>query len=128
MSQHGFVALEIYENLRYLTITGDVIGESKPIADIDIKKISLSEKSTASGEVKHVPLGRKNHDALLDRIRNEKDGAKFILLYDHGDLSAYQGDQNRADMALVSILAKWSNFDTVLLDELFRGSALYRAK
>lgn len=53
---------------------------------------------------------------------------KFTMLYDHGSLADYGGDQSRGDMALVTILAKWTNFDAVLLDQLFRGSALMRDK
>ncbi len=128
MTGDGFKALEIYDKLRYLTITGDVLGEPREIKPIDLNRITLPQSKSADPGKKSKPLGMANHELLLNRIRADKEGMKFTMLYDHGSLVDYGGDQSRADMALVTILAKWTNFDPVLLDQLFRGSALIREK
>lgn len=65
---------------------------------------------------------------LLARARAAANGAKFSGLFDHGDASAYGGDQSAADLALVSQLVWWCAGDGARADRLFRHSALYREK
>jgi primase-polymerase (primpol)-like protein len=62
------------------------------------------------------------------KARNAKNGADFIALYDHGDLSAYDGDHSRADQALCNHLAYRTGRDAARIDQLFRSSALMREK
>ena len=45
-----------------------------------------------------------------------------------GDTSGYGGDESRADLALCSYLAFWTNNDTARMDALFRQSGLMRRK
>jgi len=106
MSSEGFKALELYDKLRYLTITGDVHGEPREIRPIDLNKITLPLRNSTGGGKKGKPFGLKNHEPLLNRIRSDKEGMKFTMLYDHGSLVEFENDWSRADMALVTILAK----------------------
>lgn len=64
---------------------------------------------------------------LLERAR-ERFGDEFTSLFDDGDLSAYDGDQSRADMTLCHRLGEVCSYDPHAIDRLFRRSALMRAK
>ncbi len=54
-------------------------------------------------------------------------GDKIHSLF-NGDISSYGDDESRADLALCSYLAFWTNNDVVLMDYLFRHSGLMREK
>jgi primase-polymerase (primpol)-like protein len=54
-------------------------------------------------------------------------GDKFLALW-RGDTSIHGGDHSRADQALVSMLAFWTNYDAARVDRLFRQSGLMRDK
>src|SRR5215208_5357213 len=64
-------------------------------------------------------------EEILTRCRKAKNAAKFSDLFDAGDASAYDGDDSSADLALVCILAFYTQ-DEDQLDRLFSRSALYR--
>jgi len=66
-------------------------------------------------------------DEIISLIRNAKNAAKFSDLFDDGALGAYNNDQNRADMALIGMLAFYTR-DEDQLDRIFRRSALMRDK
>jgi len=65
---------------------------------------------------------------LLSVMRKARNGGKFVALYDHGDTTAYHGDDSAADQALCNILAFYTQGDTQEIDRLFRQSALMRDK
>lgn len=62
-------------------------------------------------------------EAVIGLCRKAKNAVKFSALYDTGDTSAYDGDDSRADQALASILAFYTQYD-LQLERLFDGSAL----
>jgi len=62
--------------------------------------------------------------ALLDIARNAKNGAKFCALW-AGNTAGYPSD-SEADQALCCILAFYTGDDPNRIDQLFRGSSLYR--
>jgi DNA-binding transcriptional ArsR family regulator len=66
-------------------------------------------------------------DEIIAKAKNAKNSAKFERLFEHGDTSEYDHDDSRADLALLSILAFYSQ-DHDQLDRLFRLSALCRDK
>lgn len=65
---------------------------------------------------------------LLDLARQSRTGDRFRQRYDAGSLDAYDGDHSRADLALCSMLAFWTNGDPARIDRLFRNSSLMRPK
>lgn len=69
---------------------------------------------------------RADFDIVCD-LRKQKNGEKFIKLYDKGDLSGY-GSQSEADAALCAMIAFRTGADPAAIDSVFRGSALYRDK
>lgn len=63
---------------------------------------------------------------LIQKIRQSKQGAKFIKLFDDGDISDYASD-SEADSGLASILAWWTKNRTQI-ERIMRESSLYRDK
>lgn len=144
--------IEMYDNGRFFTMTGNVI-KNLPIAQRDQEVYSLWEKyiedkdhplelNSAFADDGVVVFG-KNYRAvtiekdplsanmsdheLMDKIRNSRYGQEFNALY-NGDMSAYGNDHSKADFALCKILAFWTGCDRVQMDRIFRGSALIREK
>jgi putative DNA primase/helicase len=60
---------------------------------------------------------------VIDLCRKAKNAAKFSDLYDAGDTSAYRGDDSRADLALMSRLAFYTQ-DPIQLERIFGSSTL----
>lgn len=143
---------EIYENGRYFTVTGNVYGEPRPLAERTAqgKAIrALLEQAAAALKLKRnpqqvppaqqvqpaqevpprrVPSGTKLTDEeVLTKARNSAKGATFSSLWD-GDISAFGGDHSQADLAFCNILAFWTRNDEEQIDRLFRQSGLYRQK
>jgi putative DNA primase/helicase len=77
----------------------------------------------------HLPepksVATMSDEDLLARARAARDGEKFRALW-RGDISAYDDDHSRADMALCCLLAFWTQKDETRMDQLFRQSGLYR--
>jgi len=78
--------------------------------------------------------GRQQHvgveltdDEIIAKLREAKNSAKFERLFDHGEISEYANDDSRADLALMSMLAFYTQ-DHDQLDRLFTRSALCRDK
>jgi len=71
--------------------------------------------------------GDLHDDEIIAKIRKAKNSTKFERLFDHGDTGEYDHDDSRADLALVGMLAFYSQ-DPEQLDRLFRRSALCRDK
>ncbi len=65
-------------------------------------------------------------EEILERCRQAKNAEKFAALW-AGDTSGYDGDDSRADQALVSLLAFFTQ-DREQIDRLFRESGLVREK
>jgi len=64
-------------------------------------------------------------DEVIGLGREAKNAAKFSALFDRGDTGAYDGDDSSADLALVSILAFYTQ-EMDQIDRIFSRSALYR--
>ncbi|WP_189010313.1 phage NrS-1 polymerase family protein [Deinococcus malanensis] len=64
---------------------------------------------------------------ILRRLRAARNAPKFLALFEQGDLSGYQGDPSRADLALLRLLC-WYTRDPVQLRRLWQGSALGRSR
>ena len=64
---------------------------------------------------------------IVCNLRKQKNGAKFIRLFDNGDISGY-GSHSEADLALCTLIAYRAGNDAALIDDIYRSSALYRDK
>jgi len=105
MEHVGFKCIEIYDSVRYFTMTGDIYGESKSIRAVNINELEIPT-TTGNPSSKSRPISSHKHDYLLSQIKESDDGPLFSALHDHGDLTRYDGDKSRAEMGYISLLAK----------------------
>ncbi len=130
---------EMYQDGRYLTLTGRSIGAERPIAarqaqieDIHRRIFGDAPKqkqSAGASKSSATPSGMRLDDAqLLEKMfSNQKTGAAIKQLWD-GDTSAHGGDASATDLALLSHLLWWCDYDIARADYLFRLSGLMRPK
>lgn len=116
---------------RFACFTGDQVNSLPLMECTQAVLVTLRhEMLKAQVKKKHVPEVHGNSEELFDMIcdcRKFRNGEKFIKLYDVGDWSGY-GSHSEADCALCSLLAFRIGNDPELIDQAFRGSALYRQK
>ena len=126
------IGLELYIGditNRYGTFTGNTIN-SLPIADCTQAVLTTLDKEMRKKPKAKYSAKRDGGRAVFDIVcdlRKQKNGDKFIRLYDKGDFSEY-GSQSEADAALCALIAFRTGADPDAIDEVFRSSALYRSK
>lgn len=126
------IGLELYlgdVTNRYATFTGDTINDL-PLADCtDAILTTLDKDMRKNPKVKYSSVrdGDREIFDIVCNLRKQKNGEKFVRLYDKGDYSDY-GSQSEADAALCAMIAFRTGAAPELIDAVFRGSALYREK
>lgn len=135
LGEDGHGAIEVYCRLRYLTYTGRHIAgtpvDIEPRAEV-FTALCLelfppkSPAQTLSSTNTPTPLSLSDAE-LLAKMFASHSGLSLIRLW-NGDTSAYDGDESRADCALLAHLAFWTQKDEAWMDRLFRQSQLYREK
>lgn len=127
-SQEGF---EIYDRGRYFTFTGKQWGEPRKLGWRQVQSEQFIKEMFPVNVIvdkKLPPIAlNKPTQELLEIAFNARNGGSIRSLYD-GDTTTYGNDDSSADMALASKLAFYSGNDAMVLDEMFRGSKLYRRK
>lgn len=124
------IAIEVYEERHFLTMTGDVVGEVTEIRDCQAALDTLCSElwpAKAPPEPRVTPAASLEDRELVTKMLAAKNGHNVAALY-HGDTSAYEGDDSSADAALLTHLAWWTNNDADQMERIFRGSGLYREK
>src|SRR5829696_4765176 len=129
--------VEMYESRRYFTLTGEhldgtptEIHERQDVLERLYRHVFKDEKPAdetngyRSSRTASLDVGDEDLIALAMQAKNSE---KFSRLW-RGDTSDYAGDESRADLALCSLLAFWTDGDTARMDHLFRQSGLYRDK
>ena len=120
--------LEMYDKLRFVCMTGNVIDGCREIRDLSDKIADINCRYLGKPYEEHKVERRiaSNTDTeIIQAIRNSKQSSKFDRLYS-GDWSDYDS-QSSADFALVRILTYWTQ-DEAQIDSIFRTSGLYRPK
>ncbi|MBQ2616556.1 MAG: hypothetical protein IJF90_06830 [Synergistaceae bacterium] len=129
------IGLEIYDHRRYLTVTGKVYGEAKPICE---RTEALRElygkymaekkpKSPTTVEAPRTPVSELDDGDLWDYMfSNPTNGGEIRSLY-YGDTSGHVS-QSQADLALCNHLAYYTGNDASRIDGMFRQSGLMRSK
>lgn len=133
------VHLEMYQTERYFTVTGNAYNGCRNIAEADIMAAAVYNAHVIQGigsktAPKNKPLstsyGNANRPQRLTEehkiIELAKKNHNFESLYS-GDISHYENDRSRADMAFCSILAFYTK-DPNQIDSIFRSSGLMREK
>lgn len=126
--------LEIYDNLRFLTMTGNVVNGKATIKDgqstIDriYKKqpLRLVDKPSCDAPRNLVTQSNKTDEQILKELENH-DSVRFEMLFKDCDLQWYEHDHSKADMSFCSMLAMFTQ-DRSQIDRIFRQSALCREK
>ena len=125
-------AIEMYNHGRYFTITGQVYGEEREVAERTEEYRKLHEKYFVE-RVKPTPspviqprIEEMSDRDLLDRMFNSQNGYAISRLFG-GDFSGYPS-HSEADLALIAHLLFWTGGDEVRADRLFRESGLMRDK
>lgn len=137
------IGLELYQAGRYVTVTGEPL-DNVPIAELQgvldgiIKKYDKPKEkqarpaAAATSEIvtrdKKQPTpstpAAYDDNFLIERARSASDKAKFISLFDRGDITAYSDDDSRADAALLAMLAYWTNGNAGQMGRIFLRSKL----
>ncbi len=123
--------VEIYEDGRFFTITGDHLEDTPATIEGKQKEIeSFYNDVFGREEEKSKPIETKptllSNSEILERATSAKNGEKFSKLM-KGDYSDYPS-QSEADLALCNELAFWCGNNPEQIDRLFRQSKLYRKK
>lgn len=126
--------VEMYDAARYFTITGHRLPGTP--ATVEPRQDALDHFHAAvfssNGHNPSVDVGPGNRTPALsdaDVIRLARDagnGHRFDALY-NGDTAGHGGEDSAADLALLAMLAFWTQ-DEAQLDRLFRRSGLSREK
>ena len=139
------LGLELYiggATNRFATFTGNAISDT-PLAECTTAVLETFDKEMRradkrpqanmrrklAGSSTSSPHSKMIGDAanIVASLRKQKNGAKFIRLFDNGDISGY-GSHSEADLALCTLIAYRAGNDAALIDDIFRSSALYRDK
>ncbi len=100
-------SIEIYSNLRFMTMTGDVIRD-EPIKDYDIELNYLWGQMSKGGIAQIVYAGlsdqKETDDDVIVKALNANNGQKFKTLL-NGDWTTLYQSQSEADFAFIDILA-----------------------
>lgn len=141
--------VEMYDDARYLTLTGNRIEEfpneinscEEEIVEIhqrfvakQPKQPTQTKKRTSKNSVMETAqtIFDEGHSLLSDeelvaKASMAKNGENFQRLYE-GDWGSDYSSQSEADMAFCRMLAFWSGKNVAQMDRIFRESDLYREK
>jgi hypothetical protein len=125
--------VEIYSHGRYFTMTGQHL-EGTPTtieprqAELEALHRELFAKPKATPrDPGPSPALSLSDQELIDKGHQAANGEKFARLW-RGDISEYGDDDNKADLALCSLLVFWCGPDPERIERLFRQSGLMREK
>lgn len=124
--------IEMYSIERFFTVTGHSLPErtmirhrKEALTRLRAKYYSKPEENGKANGTYPRPVSVLEDLQVVELCRRAENVDKFERLYDTGDISDYDHDASRADQALVSMLAFYTQ-DPEQLDRLFQSSALYR--
>lgn len=128
--------VEMYDNLRYFTVTGQVLSgcEGRGIAERTAQAAQVHARFVrqAPMNIRTVPTAYSQSEMgvtaeqLIRMAGEAANGEKFRRLM-QGDLSGYESP-SQADLALCNIIAFYAGDNARLIDEVFRQSGLMRSK
>lgn len=137
--------IELYENSRYLTVTGQQINNTpaqltanQPHLDAVYHALfppqpPQQQKENTGGGDDRSAIRLLPNEQVLARAYNAKNGQLFRRYYE-GDYSLWEGaaarhhSQSEADFTLCLYLLYWTNNDVSQAERLFRHSGLMREK
>lgn len=124
--------IEIYDNGRFVALTGDVYKDYKEIKDCqrELEELYYSvfpvEKNKTLQDAAGINTNNKfSEKDIIEILKKARNRDKFEKLYS-GDWSDYES-QSEADLALCSLISFYTK-DPSQIDNIFRQSVLYREK
>lgn len=117
--------MEMYDEKRFFTITGERLPESSASINDAGDTIKRIYKGFAQEE-RAIENINTDDEFLLQKAMTANNGAKFKALWE-GDWSGYKSE-SEADLALCKILAFHCAGDKARISQLFKKSGLYRPK
>ena len=122
-------AIEAYDRGRYFTVTGNgkyAIGDGQKAVNWLFEKYLKKETPAPAPTTPPATQTESRTEAEIIRlIEGSKQGAKFKAFM-AGDFQGH-GSRSEADLALIGVMTFWTR-DALILDSIFRKSALYRPK
>jgi hypothetical protein len=125
--------VEVFSRVKFTTLTGHrlegsstTVGECQAELDRFLADFCPSSPVTPLRVLRNTEASPLNDEDVMRRALAAGNGAKFARLW-AGDTSDYDGDDSRADLALCSIFAFWTQ-DPNQIDRLIRRSGLMRSK
>lgn len=131
--------IEVFDDRKFITITGDTYHDA-PIKEVNPEKLSealarlgfpVGDTKEGSSDVIVEFKGKKSpplsDDEVIGKLRSAKNSDTFEKLFDKGDLSQHDNDHSKADLALVGMIAFYTQ-DRKQIDRIFRKSKLCRDK
>jgi putative DNA primase/helicase len=128
--------IELYDKGRYFTLTGQHLKDTPTVINDRqemvssfykaIREIQAGGQEITDSKQLPIPVITLEDQDILEIARKASNRAKFERLWS-GNISGYDDDQSRADLALVSMLCFYTTDDTQV-ERLWRQSGLYRAK
>lgn len=134
--------IEMYDDVRYFAMTGNVFEGMREIRDgteavkpLFYKYLDPSKKEGAyvfkreGDSLSKAPAGRTflSDEDVLAKALSSGNSVVFSALY-HGQWEGIYPSQSSADLAFCSLLAFWTNKDKAQMDRIFRSSKLMREK
>lgn len=111
--------LEVYKAKRYLTVTGSVFGEARPINERDLTGFFAEHFEETEEDLADL--------VLIEKAKQAENGRLFADLYE-GKWQGRYKSQSEADLAFCNLLAYWTECDREQMDRIFRASGLMRDK
>lgn len=133
--------VELYDRDRYFTVTGQhLAGTPLAVESRSLELAALHARlfgtqpwpvpptpvESAGSTQPHASASLSDED-LVARMTSANNGTSVERLW-HGEWHDEHPSQSEADLALCATLAFWTGRDAERMDQLFRQSALYRAK
>lgn len=122
--------IEVYDHCRFYTVTGQALpGTAPTIRDCPEQIATLcaevfgEEKPKEEAQPPNTDL---DDEEIIRRASRAKNGAQFSALW-QGSTDGYPSD-SEADLALLSHLGWWTQYDAGRMDRLFRLSGRNRDK
>ncbi|MBG9987872.1 hypothetical protein HZY88_02645 [Aerococcaceae bacterium DSM 111176] len=132
--------VEMYDKARYFTVTGEQMGDydeinpngTEAVKSLHFKYLGAENNISSNfNNFEAIPSygNGLNAEEVLQALKKSKDGDKWIELLTHGDWHKY-GYHSRSDaeLAVVSKLGFFSNYDKHVMDEICKSSILIDEK
>jgi len=123
---------EMYEARRYITITGQLVGQEREIREDQeainhiyefLKAPEREQPRPQQNQRSYKPVLSNDDAAVIRKASRAGNGDKFTRLY-QGDIASYRSP-SEAHLALIAMLMYWTNGDLAQVERIFKSSVMY---